>query len=687
MKVSQVNIAVLIFIMSYLTASGMSNDSIQDATHDLKEVVVTAENYINKNGYEILLLSDKERNFGTNALDAISSMNRFVTSLNENKLLSWDRSEVFILINGVPSTATDLRSFKGKDIKNVEYYKVAPPQYMSLANGPVINVILKKHHDRLYSGYINTLNAVTTGYGTNQVDLSYTDSLNQVKIGYFVDYRNVSRISTKSDYDYGNFGNTSYDDNEKYSGALHQIQGSYQYFRTNHLFNAKLSLSLEPCNEISSGKITSLYDGSLQTNTNNSFLKTNNRAASLNLYYNYILKNNSVFAINVVNTLGKSHSESEIESPIYGTVNSLTKSNSYSFVANAFFASRALGGNYSVGSRYEYKQLNQDYTGGHTKPFSHNEFLNAGISWYKNGMTLAPVVALSIQSQFDGFSKSFSALPYFRLYADWWGKNKLQGLSVQLTLWSRKKTPSLSLLTDSYTYKDYHYIAKGNPDLKNFWDNTANISIVYFAPGRRDKIIFRALTNYTPKAIGSTLECNDGEAILRPVNLRRSFNTSFDLNGSWYPFSWLEISPYLEYYIFNYEASTPVKTTYFRYGGSVAVSFGNFEASLHANSPTKDFDGDLITRGSMQCAAVLQYKVRNWSFGAKYNFHGYDRTYAEIENFKLNEYSDWKPMHYLVRLSVTYSFSIGRSRNHGQKILNESSDDSGLNKYNTSVRH
>jgi hypothetical protein len=86
----------------------------------------------------------------------------------------------------------------------------------------------------------------------------------------------------------------------------------------------------------------------------------------------------------------------------------------------------------------------------------------------------------------------------------------------------------------------------------------------------------------------------------------------------------------------------------------------------------------------MQYAATLQYKYNNWSFGAKYNFSGHNNhTYGEIADFKLSELKDWAPLHYMVRLTATYSFSIGRSRNHSQKFINDSSEDNGLNQYNT----
>lgn len=651
---------------------------------ELKTVNVVGERRIQKNGYELLLLSNKNRDYGTNALDAVSSLSYFVTSLNEDKLLAWDRSEVYILINGVPSTATDLRSFKAADIKNVEYYTVAPPQYMSLTNGPLINVILKKKHDRLFSGYFNTSNAITTGFGTNQIDLSYRDSLNQIKIGYFVDYRDINNINSVSEYNYPNSESTTYRDKEKYKGQYHNIFGSFQHYRTNQLFNAKISLLYQPTKETSNGNVTFTENTGSSEAYENSFLKSGYKAASVDLYYNFMFHNGSIFALNVVNTIGKSHSESEIDSHMFGAVNSLTNNNSYSLVANAFYASRALGGNYTVGSRYEYKQLEQTFNDNKVKPYSHNEFLNFGMSWMKNGMTFTPALGLNIIAQSDGYVTRTKGLPYLRLYADWWGKDKLKGFTTQLTLLSRSQAPALSLTTAAYNYMDYRYIAIGNPQLKNYWENSAKLTLAYFFPNRNDQIVFVAQTNYTHNSIASILSYNNNKAVIQPENLNHTLNSRLDLYGSWYPFSWLEISPYLEYYNFHYKTSYPVNSSYFRYGGNISATWKHFAIVLNANSRTKEFDGDIISKGSMQFAATVQYKYNNWSFGAKYNFSGHnDITYGGIENFKLSELKDWKPLHYMVRLTATYSFSVGKSRNHSQKYINDSSEDNGLNQYNT----
>lgn len=146
-----------IISLLFLVLNGNAQESLDTIkSFTLSEVVVKAERIIHKGDHDVLYLSNDNKKFGTNALDAVSSLELFQTAINETKLVSWDRQNVFILINGVPSTAYDLRGYKGEDIKNVEFYSIAPPQYMSLTAGPVVNIVVKKRHDRSYTGYFNT---------------------------------------------------------------------------------------------------------------------------------------------------------------------------------------------------------------------------------------------------------------------------------------------------------------------------------------------------------------------------------------------------------------------------------------------------------------------------------------------------------------------------------------------------
>ena len=105
---------------------------------------------------------------------------------------------------------------------------------------------------------------------------------------------------------------------------------------------------------------------------------------------------------------------------------------------------------------------------------------------------------------------------------------------------------------------------------------------------------------------------------------------------------------------------------------------------FNVNSPTKVYDGDLLSRGCLQYAGTIQYKIGNWSVGAKYNYSGHNNyTVSNLPILRYNENKDWKPLQHMARLTATYTFSVGKSRRHDGKILTESSkDNTGLGKFN-----
>lgn len=173
-----------------------------------------------------------------------------------------------------------------------------------------------------------------------------------------------------------------------------------------------------------------------------------------------------------------------------------------------------------------------------------------------------------------------------------------------------------------------------------------------------------------------------------PKNINYELNNYLMTYASWYPFSWLELAPYVE--LISYKNSTPNHKTnmcYMRYGGGITFHHRDWELSFAANSPTKRYDGDLYIYGSPQYAVITQYKYRNWSFGARYNYSGHnDMKRSNSPAFKYQIIEDNKQARETVCLTATYSFSVGRSRQHSNPILYElyeSSNDNGLNQYNS----
>ena len=60
---------------------------------------------------------------------------------------SMDGKAVKILINGIPSTPTDLSVISSENISKLDYYTQPPIQYSNMGLGAVINVITKEKHN------------------------------------------------------------------------------------------------------------------------------------------------------------------------------------------------------------------------------------------------------------------------------------------------------------------------------------------------------------------------------------------------------------------------------------------------------------------------------------------------------------------------------------------------------------
>lgn len=684
------NIVVVVLALIVSVADNVSATEAADTvkSHELNEVVFTESREIRKDDHTVLLLSDDNRKFGTNALDAISSLNRFQTGLNGDKLVSWDNSEVFILINGVPSTGIDLRSYQGSDIKNVEYYAVAPPKYMMYTKGTIINVIIKRRHDRLYSGYINTKNAVTTGFGDNQVALTYADSLNQIKAGYYLSYRDVHHIDNLRTFDYSPSLATRYDDSRHYTGAYHKWNASYQRYQGNHLFNARVYYVTDRGGEPTHGTGTIMDGTGIYSGISASNTKEHSNTGALDLYYNYNTDNGRTFAINVVNTFGSSRSDSyrslSFASPydyLDYNVGTNVRNHTYSCIVSAMFTTRMLGGQFQAGSKYEYSRLSQKNGDNKYTPHTHDEFLNAGIFWKKNDFAFFPALGANLLNQTtDGSRSNTDINPFVQLYGAWQPTGKLNGLYVTLKAVYADIKPALSQLTGSYTYMDQWMLSAGNPHLKSNVHIYTPLDIMYFQPGSKNRIGLKIQPYYIRNFIQPVIHNENGYIISQSQNIKYYFQNYIYLNGSWSPVKWLELAPYMSFTTARFDTpNRKVRENVFRIGGSVIFSLDKWEARLAANYPTHDYYGDFSSRGSAQYAAIVQYKYRGWSFGAEYHYSGVNEyRKANIGNFSYLNRTDWKPLRYLTQLTVTYSFSVGRARRHADRLLNESSSETGL---------
>lgn len=143
---------------------------LQESSMNLEEVVVTAsmvKRFADKKEYR---LTNVEKGQYSSALSALEFLPKI--QVLDQSVSSVDGKTVKILINGVPSTPTDLSVISPENIAKIDYYTQPPIQYSNMGLGAVVNVVTKEKQNGGSVG-INTQNAVTTGFGNNVVNFKY----------------------------------------------------------------------------------------------------------------------------------------------------------------------------------------------------------------------------------------------------------------------------------------------------------------------------------------------------------------------------------------------------------------------------------------------------------------------------------------------------------------------------------
>lgn len=690
------NIILFVCFLFMVPMSALSQDSLKTSKDSvmkeiqMKDFVVTGDNIISRGDHQILFLTKENRMFGTNALDAVSSLSLFYPQLNAKNLLSYDQKEILILINGVPSSAMDLRGFKGSDIKHVEYYNVPPPKYMALTSGPVANIVMKRRHDQLYTAYANTLNSFTTGYGTNQLNLAYTDSLNMVRVNYSNDYRNIHHIETTFEDAFGSASKTLYSgDRQKYMGFYNGVQVSYQRFQGPHLLNIKLGYDFDPRHQYNPTNLKEYIGNDVFSRHRDDTLSTRSNSYVVDLFYQLTLPKRRSLAFNVVNTFTHSRSDNMIYESFEGKgrdyyVANRIRNRIYSLIANATYHSPFAGGSLSAGAWYSGAYMRQESGIAVYRPENHNLFLYSGIYWNVKTVNLYPSVGMQYIHQTSAERNRNYTAPYVRFYADWWPQKKLKGFTVQLTMQLQVENPSLSELTSSVTAKTYNFYTMGNPNLKQSLYYNGKLAVAYFKPQSQDYISLQYIPSYYNSTYVSVLSVEGNQAVLRPERTGSLFNNLWQLFARKQIGKWFSLNPYVTYNYKRYDTpSEAVRLSYLRYGGALIYNTPKMSIMASANSPVKDRRGDLTVKSSAQYSFSFIYKYKAWSVGMRWNYAGKGEiTKGSIPGFQYREESTWKPMRNMFSLTATWSFSHGRSRQHPSKSLNNSYSDNGLTKFN-----
>lgn len=672
----------------YLPARDNSVESNDSTAHELEEVTVEAKKEIHTAEADIIILSDKNREFGTNALDAISSLRQFSPMLDGTELKTVAQKDVFILINGRPSSARELRGYTGKEIKKVTFYPMAPARYSSFTDGPLIDVAIKIDKDYIHT-FLSASNSINVGYGTDQAVVRWADSLNMVRADYFIDYRNLT-YDNRDIYSYPGTPelDRSYRTASRYTGNFQQGNVSWQNTAHDNLVHLSAGITHNPANRKYTGIPDNLERAGTENEEYSRSLRNMTDMGNLNFYFSRqshgrwleIQATGSVGKTTSVNYLGNERNDD-------GTSSS---NRSYTGYGKVMYYTPGKVNLFLTGS-YQYQHAD------------HRQILPASIRYASDDDCLD--LSADLTGQFSRENKKLAyslgislirdhiRVRHFGVDRKDWRLKPYLTLSVTLSekFFMRFRgsmssgMPSVGMLSEVPTYQESNLAWSGNPDLNGWKTYRVRWQPQYKTQSGKFSINGDFSYRYVSSPVRSCITGGNPVQI-RYMNLDSEREAEGSLIVNIIPLKNFTLNSYLEWTHWAYRTpSRNVDRGYFRYGGSIMYNTPRVQAAAHVNAPYKIFRGDITEYGGWQFSCSVLVKLpAGFSATLRWN-HSYQGDRTTIFAPGILEYTGFTRIPHManqITLGLTWSFSHGLFRNRHEASLEKIDPDSGISDFN-----
>ena len=164
--------------------------TMKEASEVLEEVNVTANAIVKKVDKQIVFPTKNQLKSSSSGYDLLAKL--LLPDLRidpiQNKIATLDGGKVEIRINDVKATQAQVSSLRPSEVLRIEYVDNPGIRYGDNQVEAVINYIVKRQVSGI-SGGIQGMNAVTTGFGNDNVYVKANVGKSEFGLDYFVSYR------------------------------------------------------------------------------------------------------------------------------------------------------------------------------------------------------------------------------------------------------------------------------------------------------------------------------------------------------------------------------------------------------------------------------------------------------------------------------------------------------------------
>ncbi len=549
-----------------LTTKKERTDSL---TKNLKEVTVTTQLMSSYAGHDVLYLSKENREFGNDALDAISSLPQFRTGIGDDQLTNARGEVVTIFINGHRADPLQLKALRADMIQRIDYYMQPPAKYATMAQGEVIDVTLKRVNRKAYSLKVNTDNALNSVMGDNRATGMFMDSLNMV-IGLINEsHRNINNQASVSTYRYADEGSSRFaTDRGLYHGYGVMPVLAYQRYQGKHQFFTQASYMTGFYRQGEIQNVEMIDAQAMADGSRSSSLKNDNGQYALDLYYTYAFGPRKSLSVDVLNNLLTSRSTSRLGLDILPPFDGLNyesashfNNKTYSLIAQADYMAPLWQGQFNGGLLFSYKDLHQKFN--YTADYYANTrtyYAYAGYSVSAGLWSYNLSAGISLIQQHTAARSVSYVVPRPTVGISW---NNRRNFMMSFNGRIENKTPSIGDLTESSSAIDRKFYSIGNPGLKPYTEYSAKIYPRFFTPDNRWLIGLELAYKYSHRPFETAIMTHDDYAVMQSVNISHSQKAWASFGFSYLmPFG-LRVSPGVvaDYYKFPMPAQRVEETT------------------------------------------------------------------------------------------------------------------------------
>lgn len=665
----------------------------------LQGVTVTASNVVKKLDRQIILPSQKQVKASTSGYELLTHMQLPGLKVNtfQRTVTTISGGSVQLRINDIEATEAQVQSLRPAEVLRVEYIDNPGVRYADSGAEAVINYVVKRAQSGV-SGGVGLTNAVTTGFGNDQVYLRANHKLSEFGLSYYVSYRDYDDRFVNEDQSF------ALADGKKrmrelegistpFSYVQHNIQATYNLTKPDkYVFNVLFS------NDIFDSPHADFGQKIREKGTNDrySYTRAINKSStpSLDLYFKQTLPRDQELTFNVVGTYIGSDFERgyreyfETPDDPLSVHDYSTDGARYSIIGEGAYKKSFEKVRLSAGLRYLQAYTRNRYTGSVNETTEmHNSNLYAYTQVQGNWAKLNYGIGVGVSRQTFEESGEGYTFYTFRPVAQL-SYPVFKGASLRYTFSSYPSLPSLSSLSDIRQQVTDIEVRRGNRGLDPYRSYNNRLLMSW-----GNKVVSTQLSGsylYSKNPIMEQIERvelkDGGYEFQYGVANQKSFSR---LNGQLYvevniiP-DVLSVSGYGGVNRFESKGYTYRHTyTAWYVGGDISLNYKNISAYGSIGNRYQSLFGETVDYGEKTCTLQCAYKWKTLSLavGILYPFmsEGWSAGSKLMNNLVKKE--DWtyiKDNANMLMLSLSWNFNSGRRHKAGEKTMKNMDRETGI---------